>query len=222
MRADNDIRQDVEAQLDFDPQLGARDIAVSVRDGVVTLAGFVRTFGEKAQAEADAKRVAGVVGLANDIEVRLPLLGKKPDPQIAHEVVAALKSEMPTVFERIRVRVSAARVTLEGEVDWDYQRGRAEEVASSVKGIASIGNDIIVKPQILSVEIKSKIEAAFDRIAEIDADSVIVESADNGTVVLSGSVCSWAERVAAERTAQSAPGVMRVENHINVLDPSAL
>jgi osmotically-inducible protein OsmY len=217
MRSDNEIRYDIQDELDWDPQIGARDIAVSVRNGVVTLAGFVSTFGEKAQAEADAKRAVGVVGLANDIKVRLPLVGRKPDPEVAREVIAGIKSEMPTVCERIRVRVSAGRVTLEGEVEWDYQRGRAEEVAQGVRGIRSIRNDIVVKPQILSVEIKRKIEAAFERIAEIDADAITVETAESGTVVLKGSVRSWVEREAAEHTACSAPGVKRVENHIDVV-----
>ena len=180
MRADNEIRSDILEELDWDPQVGARDIAVSVRDGVVTLAGFVRSFGEKAQAEADAKRITGVDGLANDIEVRLPLLGRKPDPQVALEVIAGIKNDMPTVCERIRVRVADGRVTLEGDVNWQYQRGLAEQLAQRVKGIRSISNDILVRPQILSVEIKRKIEAA-------------------------------------EHTACSAPGVKKLENHIDVV-----
>jgi osmotically-inducible protein OsmY len=217
MRSDPEIRHDVEEELDWDPQVGARDIAVSARSGVVTLAGFVRSFGEKARAEADAKRVLGVIGLANDIEVRLPLLGRKPDPDIARQAVAAIQSEMPTLVERIRVRVADGRITLEGEVEWHYQRERVEELVQSVKGVRSLSNEIVVKPQILPVEIKRRIEAAFARSAEIDADSVTVETADNGTIILTGAVRSWAEREEAERVAGSAPGVGRVENRIEVV-----
>src|SRR3979490_1173136 len=129
MRPDNEIRHDVEEELDWDPELNARHIAVSVRNGVVTLAGFVHGFLERMHAEQAAKRVSGVVGIANDIEVRLPVGGRKPDPEIARQVVAAILSEMPDVAEKIRVRVADGRVTLEGQVEWLYQRVRAEEVA---------------------------------------------------------------------------------------------
>ena len=217
MRSDREIRRDVEEEIDWDPQIGARDIAVSVRNAVVTLAGFVRSFSEKARAEADAKRVAGVAGLANDIQVRLPLFGRKPDPQIAREVISAIHGEMPTIHERIRVSVADGRVTLEGEVEWHYQRVRAEEATGKVKGVRSIDDEIVVKPQILPLEIKRKIEAAFQRSAEIDADAITVEIADNGTVILKGPVRSWAERDQAERTAWAVSGVTRIENCIDVV-----
>ncbi len=144
MRRDEEIRAEIEDTLDWDPEIGSRDIAIAVRDGVVTLAGFVRSFGERARAEADATGVMGVVGLANAIEVRLPLFGRKPDPQIAREVIAGIQSEMPVLRDRIRARVTGGRVTLEGCVNSHDQRLRAEEVAGRVKGIRSIRNDICV------------------------------------------------------------------------------
>jgi osmotically-inducible protein OsmY len=217
MRTDSDIRRDIEQELDSDPEIGSRDIAVSVRNGVVTLAGFVRSIGEKAQAETDAKRVAGVVGLANDIEVRLPLFGGKSDPEIAREAVARIQSGMPTLREQIRVRVAGGRVTLEGEVESHEQRAIVEDLTRTVKGIKRISNDIVVKSPILPLEIKHRIEVAFERGAEIDADSITVEIGANGTIILEGFVRSWAEREEAERAASSALGVQKVDNRLQVV-----
>jgi osmotically-inducible protein OsmY len=145
MRSDSDIRRDIEILLDTDPKIATRDIAVSVRGGIVTLAGFVRGYGERAHAEADAKCVAGVVGLANDIEVRLPLVSKKPDPEIARQLAAAIRNDLPMVAEHVRVRVTDGRVTLEGEVVWYHQRIRAEELIRTVRGVRTFTNDLVVK-----------------------------------------------------------------------------
>jgi osmotically-inducible protein OsmY len=217
MRPDSDIRRDVQQELDSDPKIGSRDIAVQVRNGVVTLAGFARSHGEKVQAETRARRVAGVAGLANDIEVRLPLLGGRPDPEIAREVVARIHGEMPALRERIRVHVADGRVTLEGEVESHEQRALAEDLTRTVKGIRRISNDIVITPQILPLEIKHRIETAFERGAQIDADAITVEIAANGTIILEGSVRSWAEREEAERAASTVLGVLKVENRIQVV-----
>ncbi len=134
MRPDTEIRHDVEEELDRDPQIGTRDIAVAVRNGVVTLAGFVHSFGDRAQAEADVKRVKGVAAIANDIEVRLPLISRKSDPEIAHEVVTGLEREVPLAFEQIRARVSDGRVTLEGEVVCEDDRKRVVDAGREASG----------------------------------------------------------------------------------------
>ena len=216
MRTDKEIRQQVEEALDWDPQIGMRDIAVAVREGVVTLAGFVLTWSERAQAEADAKRVTGVLGIANDIEVRLPLVGRKPDPQIARDVIAALQNEMAALCEHIRVRVADGRVTLEGEVEGHYEQARVEDIVRRIKGVRSFSNEVLTKPQIVPL-VKRKVEDAFRFTAEIDADSIAVDAADEGTIILTGSVRSLAEREAAERAARSVPGVKRVENRVEVV-----
>ena len=216
MRSDHQIREEVQETLDQDPKISARDIAVAVRNGVVTLAGFVRAFGEKSRAEADARRVAGVLGIANDIEVRLPLFERKPDPEIAREVLASIKREMPTVCEQILVRVADGRVTLQGQVESENQKALAEELAGRARGVRSISNELIIRLPIPPIDIQHKIEEAFKRSAEIDADNITVEIAPKGTVVLSGAVRSPAERAEAERIAAAAPGILKVENRIEV------
>ena len=215
MRSDSDIKRDVEDELRWDPDIDVTDIAVSVHNGVVTLTGFVRSYMQKLNAEADAKRVAGVIGVANDIEVRLPSIDERPDPEIARDAITQIKSELPYSWEKIRVIVKSGWLTLEGEVEWNYQRSRAEQAVLRVRGVKGVSNTIEVKPRVAPMEIKRKIEDALRRSAEIDASRITVET--NGSeIILRGTVRSWAERQDAERAAWSAPGVTKVENRIIV------
>jgi osmotically-inducible protein OsmY len=135
MRSDSDIKRDVEDELRFDPDLDATDIAVSVKNGVVALTGFVKRYMDKYEAEAAAKRVAGVVGLANDIEVRLPTGSERPDPDIARDAVSAIKVRLPISWEHIRAVVKNGWVTLEGNVEWNYQREAAENAVRRLPGV---------------------------------------------------------------------------------------
>jgi osmotically-inducible protein OsmY len=215
MRLDSDIKRDVEDELRFDPDIDATDIAVAVNNGVVTLTGFVRSYSQKSQAERDAKRVAGVVGVANDIEVRLPVIDERPDPEIARDATNALKAELPYSSENVKVIVKNGWLTLEGNVEWNYSRERAESAVKRVRGVKGITNSIVVKPKVAAYEIRRKIEDAFRRSAEIDASRITVE-ANGSEVVLRGTVRSWAERQEAERTAWAAPGVTKVDNRITV------
>jgi osmotically-inducible protein OsmY len=215
MRSNSDIKRDVEMELKWDPDISEADIAVAVKDGVVTLTGFVRSYAQKWQAERDAKRVAGVVALANDIEVRLPAIDQRPDPEIAREAVSALKTQLPYSADRIKVIVNNGWITLEGEVEWNYQKQRAEEAVRHIKGTKGVMNMIMLKPRLSPTEIKRKIEEAFKRSAEIDANRITVET--NGSeVVLKGTVRSWAEREEAEREAWRAPGVTKVIDQIAI------
>jgi osmotically-inducible protein OsmY len=165
MRSDSDIKRDVEDELRWDPDIDSTDIAVTVKNGVVTLAGFTRSYSNKLEAEAAAKRVAGVVGLANDIEVRLPNLDQRPDPEIARDAITAIKNRLPLISEQLKVLVRNGWITLEGEIEWDFQRLSAERAVRRVRGVKGVTNSIQLKPRVQPTEIKRKIEEAFRRSA---------------------------------------------------------
>ena len=215
MRSDSDTKRDVENELKWDPDIDATDIAVAVKDGVVTLTGFVKSYREKFAAERAAKRVVGVIGLANDIEVRPPEVDKRPDPEIARDAVTAIKSRLPYSSDKIKVLVKDGWITLEGEVEWNYQREAAESAVRWINGIRGVSNLIRLQPSVEPTEVKRKIEKAFRRSAEVDANRITVE-ATGGEVILEGTVRSWAERQEAERAAWATPGVTKVDNRITI------
>jgi osmotically-inducible protein OsmY len=215
MRSDSEIERDVKEELQWDPDLDATDIAVSVRQGVVALTGFAKSFSDKYEAEAAVKRVAGVAGVANDLEVRMPGVDERPDPDIARDAVAAIKSQLPISSEHVKVIVKSGWVTLEGHVEWQYQKSTAESALRRIKGVRGIINNIMLKPQVEPADIQRKIQAAIKRLAEVDANRVSVE-ANGSEVILKGTVGSWVEREEAERAAWAAPGVTKVEDRIVV------
>ena len=215
MKSDEDIRHDVEAELQWDPDIRAADVAVAVKDGVVTLTGFVRSYAQKWQAERDAKRVSGVRGVANDIEVRLPDLDARPDPEIARDALQKIHFTLPYFGEKIVVTAKAGWVTLEGEVEWHYVRERAEQAVRRVRGVNGVTNLITIKPKVATTVVKSQIEDALRRSAETDAKNITVE-VEGDKIILRGQVRSWAERQDAERAAWRAPGVREVQNLIAI------
>ena len=217
MRTDSQLQKDVIDELKWQPKTRDAEIGVAAKDGVVTLSGSVASYVQRFEAARLAERVNGVRAVADELQVKLPTTSVRTDTDIAHSAVTALKWNIEVPDTRITVRVQEGWITLHGDVDWRYQRTAAEETVQYLTGVKGVNNLITVKQPAVSPDVvRQQIADALKRSATVDAARVSVESKQNGTVVLRGTVRSWTERNDAERAAWATPGVAVVQDELAV------
>jgi len=214
-KTDTELKRDVLAELKYEPSVKVTDIGVLVNDGAVTLNGYASTYGEKWDAVRAAKRVAGVKAIADDIEVKLPDSPRRTDGDIAAAAANQIDWSTTIPTGTIEVAVREGWITLEGEVEWWYQKDAAENAVRYLAGVKGVSNLITIKPKVASAEVATAIKSAFERNALLDANKIQVETSGN-KVVLRGKVRNHAERDEAERAAWGAPGVWSVDNKLKV------
>ena len=212
---DEDILRAVLEELKWDSRVRPNEIGVVVQDGIVTLTGWVDSYLKKTAAEEDAHRVSGVKAVANEIEVHLPGSAERTDPDLAKAALNALKWDAGIPTDKIEITVSHGWVTLKGEVNYYFQKRDAERAIERLSGVRGVSNLLTVKPQPAPHDLQSQIQKALVRNAQTDASRITVE-VQGSTVILRGTVSSYAEKKAAEESVCSAPGVTEVDNRLLV------
>jgi osmotically-inducible protein OsmY len=216
MKTDLQLQRDVLEELKFESSIREAEIGVAAKGGVVTLTGTVDSYAEKFSAERTAERVAGVKAVADELKVKLPGSHQRSDTDIAHAAVNALRWDIQVPDDRIKATIEDGWITMEGEVEWQYQKWAGERAVRNLTGVKGVTNLIGVKPKkASSYEVGQRIKDSIRRHAERDADRIRIESKD-GRVTLRGTVSSYAERQDAERAAWQAPGVTKVDDLIAV------
>ena len=218
-RADTDVQKDIMAELKWDPGVRDDDISAWVRDGVVTLAGYADSYSDKWKAGQIATRMHGVKAVVNNLEVRLPASLFRPDSEIARAAQDALRWNTSVPHDRIKVKVHKGWLTLEGEVDWYFQKEAAESSVRCLYGLKGLADLVTVQRRPTPSDVRQRVKAALQRRAPGDAEHLMVEI-DGKTVILSGTLRSYAELQEVEREARNAPGVTEIQNRITV-DPTA-
>lgn len=215
MRTDLQLVSDVTEELKWEPSVKEKEIGVSVREGVVTLSGNVDTFATKFAAERAVERVSGVRAVADELKVKLPNANERTDTELALATVHAFKWDVEVPDDQIKCKVVNGWLTLEGTVEWYFQKAAAERDVRFLMGVKGVTNLIEVKPKASASDVLTHIEKALKRSAELDAKKVQVE-ARGGKVTLRGTVRFWAERQEAERAAWATSGVTEVVDKIEI------
>ena len=216
MKTDAQLKKDVQAELEWDPCIDAAHVGVAVQDGVVTLTGHLRTFAEKSAVERAVKRVAGVRGVAVELDVQLEPPHRVSDAEIAAAVQTAFKWHALVPEDRIHFTVEKGWVTLTGLVDWEHQRHNAEAAVRPLTGVLGVANKIHLREREAPDYVAHRIHEALARYAEDEATHIEV-LVEGGTATLRGTVHSWAERDIVQHATWSAPGIQRVFNELKIL-----
>ncbi|MET3107038.1 osmotically-inducible protein OsmY [Oxalobacteraceae bacterium GrIS 2.11] len=215
MMSNTELQRTVEDELKWNPSLDASHIGVTVKDGIVTLTGYVVSYFQKKKAESLVKHLAHVKAVVDELELKLPNSAKRGDLDLAESALEVLKLNVLVPAGKILVTVDNGWISLDGVVDWQYQRTAAEDAIKYLTGVRGISNNVTVKSTVHPADVKLKIQNALIRNAQIDASHITVDTA-NGKATLAGHVRSWIEREQAEAAAWSAPGISKVENRISI------
>ncbi|MCG5243908.1 BON domain-containing protein [Azospirillum doebereinerae] len=212
---DLSLRQLILDELEFEPSINAANIGVAVNDGVATLTGHVATYAEKIAVETAVRRVKGVRGIAQEMEVRYPRSNRTSDEDIAKRALNLLSWDVLVPKDSVQVKVQDGLITLTGTVEWQFQKKAAGDAVHRLDSIKGIFNQIAVKPHASSADVKNRIEDALKRNAEVESEGIRVK-VDGDKVILEGKVRAWYERQVAESAAWSAPGVNVVDDRLGV------
>ena len=216
MKNNSELQKDVQDAIQWEPLLHAAEIGVTVKNGIVTLTGVVDSYAKKTEAENAAKYVAGVKAVVEKIEVKFgSTYGKKTDNDIANEIVSALKWSWRVPNEKVKVKVENGWITLEGELEYNYQRDAAKDTVKDLLGVTGVSNLISLKSTTGEKAEKAGIQSALRRNWSI-SDNDINVAVSGHKATLTGTVDSWFQKDEAGRIAYKAPGVWAVDNELIV------